>query len=54
MKIVLLILLGMITIGGLCMFTIGFVERYISPRFGDSRFMKWWRKNIISDIDMED
>ena len=54
MYITLLILLGMITIGGLCMLTIGIVENYISPRFGDSRFMKWWRKNIISDIDMED
>ena len=30
------------------------VERVLSPRLGkDNKFMKWWRKNIISDIDME-
>jgi|LauGreDrversion4_2_1035121.scaffolds.fasta_scaffold51054_5 hypothetical protein len=53
MKIALLILLGMIIIGGLCMLTIGIVEYYISPRFEGSRFMGWWRRHIISDIDME-
>lgn len=53
MKIVLFILLGMSIIGGLCMLTIGIVEHYISPRFGEGRFMKWWRRHIISDIDME-
>lgn len=50
----LLIFLGMIILGGLCITFMYTFELFISPLLNqDGKFMKWWRKNVISDIDFE-
>ena len=51
---VLLILIGMIVVGGLVITFMYTFELFISPLLKqDGKFLKWWRKHVISDIDFE-
>ena len=50
----LLIFLGMIILGGLVITFMYTFELFVSPFLKqDGKFLKWWRKNVISDIDLE-
>lgn len=54
MPTALLIFVGMILLGGLCITFMYTFELFVSPLLNqDGKFMKWWRKNVISDIDFE-
>lgn len=54
MIIAILIFIGIVLLGGLVITFMYTFELFISPLLKqDGKFLKWWRKHVISDIDFE-
>jgi|AACY02.14.fsa_nt_gi hypothetical protein len=53
MEFILMFFAFLVLVGLLSIAIFYIVERFVLPRCQGSRFHKWWRRHVVTDIDME-